>query len=64
MFLLLYCRLVVAARFIRVLLFIRIVTGKDQVERATRRMVKKDHKFLEFAIPTSQELTHKVVVRV
>ena len=33
------CRLVVAARFIRVLLFIRIVTGKDQVERATRRMV-------------------------
>ena len=35
----LVCRLVVAARFIRVLLFIRIVTGKDQVERATRRMV-------------------------
>ena len=28
-----------AARFVRVLLFIRIVTGKDQLERATRRMV-------------------------
>lgn len=32
-------RLIVAARFVRVLLFIRIVTGKDQLERATRRMV-------------------------
>ena len=34
-------RLVVAARFVRLLLFIRIVTGKDQLERATRRMVSK-----------------------
>lgn len=34
-------RLVVAARFVRVLLFIRIVTGKDQLERATRKMVSK-----------------------
>ena len=33
-------RLIVAARLVRVLLFIRIVTEKDQLERATRRMVR------------------------
>ena len=37
-------RLIITARLVRVLLFIRIVTGKDQVERATRRMVS-GHKF-------------------
>ncbi|XP_032219913.1 phosphatidylinositol 3,4,5-trisphosphate 3-phosphatase TPTE2 [Nematostella vectensis] len=37
-----YVKLVVAARFIRVLFFIRIVTGKDQLERATRRMISQN----------------------
>ncbi|XP_073253573.1 phosphatidylinositol 3,4,5-trisphosphate 3-phosphatase TPTE2-like isoform X1 [Porites lutea] len=37
-----YAKLVVAARFVRVLLFIRIVTGKDQLERATRRMISQN----------------------
>ncbi|KXJ22445.1 phosphatidylinositol 3,4,5-trisphosphate 3-phosphatase TPTE2 [Exaiptasia diaphana] len=35
-------KLVVAARFIRILFFIRIVTGKDQLERATRRMISQN----------------------
>ena len=34
-------RLIITARLVRVLLFIRIVTGKDQLERATRRMVSR-----------------------
>ncbi|KAM7433962.1 hypothetical protein ABFA07_015848 [Porites harrisoni] len=37
-----YAKLVVAARFVRLLLFIRIVTGKDQLERATRRMISQN----------------------
>ncbi|KAK3706234.1 hypothetical protein QZH41_010931, partial [Actinostola sp. cb2023] len=35
-------KLVVAARFIRILFFIRVVTGKDQLERATRRLISQN----------------------
>lgn len=37
-----YAKLIVAARLVRVLLFIRIVTEKDQLERATRRMISQN----------------------
>ncbi|XP_068720125.1 phosphatidylinositol 3,4,5-trisphosphate 3-phosphatase TPTE2-like [Montipora capricornis] len=37
-----YAKLIVAARLVRILLFIRIITEKDQLERATRRMVSQN----------------------
>ncbi|XP_020618901.1 phosphatidylinositol 3,4,5-trisphosphate 3-phosphatase TPTE2-like isoform X2 [Orbicella faveolata] len=37
-----YAKLIITARLVRVLLFIRIVTGKDQLERATRRMISQN----------------------
>lgn len=37
-----YAKLIITARLVRILLFIRIVTGKDQLERATRRMVSQN----------------------
>ena len=47
-------RLIITARLVRVLLFIRIVTGKDQLERATRRMVSR-HKFIMLEKNTGKE---------
>lgn len=37
-----YAKLIITARLVRILLFIRIVTGKDQLERATRRMISQN----------------------